>query len=44
MYDPPTILRKDVNVMFDDIYNHLVLGEAPSVIALQPWGAAYDYI
>lgn len=41
---PLTVVHRDINVMFDDFSNHLVLEEAHSVPAPQPFSVAHDYI
>lgn len=44
VYAHPIVIYKDVDVMFDDFYNHLVPEEAQSVPAPQPRGNSFVYI
>lgn len=39
MYDPLTICRRDIDVILDEFYSHLVPDETHSVLARDPWAA-----
>ena len=43
-YVPPTMVDKDVDAMYDDFVNHLVLAKARSIVAPSKWSYAYGYV
>ena len=41
---PPTIVCRDVDAMYDDFLNHMVLTEVRCIIAPSNWSCAYGYV
>lgn len=44
VFAPPTMVYRDVDVVFNDFYNHLVPHEAQSVLTPSTWSGTFDYI
>lgn len=41
---PPTVTRRDVDIIFEVLYDHLVTMDVCRVQSPQIWNAVYDYI
>lgn len=44
MSTPPAMVCRDVDPMYDDLYNHPVPNKARSMVLPRKWGSAFDYI
>lgn len=41
---PPIMVCSDVDAMYDEHLNHLVLDDARGTLGLSYWSCAYDYV
>lgn len=44
VFAPPTIHHIDLDFILDDLYNHIITQNARSLLSLEPWNVAFDYI